>query len=95
MVLNELKQLPPKALANLQLSTSEDLAVFLKDRLRYVPASRFGHRDQHNCTLQTSRFDGSGDQHIGVDNKAKRQHYRLVLRERVVLMIWSIWPAVN
>src|SRR5260370_5933488 len=94
-VLDELQQLLPKALANVQFRAGEDVAVFFQDEWGDVPARRFRHGEQEDGALQPSRFEGSGHQHVCVNDKTEGKHHRFRFWEREILMIRSIWRPVK
>lgn len=95
VVLDKLKKLLPKALANMQFRACQHFGVFLKDSTGNVEARRPGKSQQNNCALQPGGSDGSGNQYIRIDYQTERDHYRFGFREREALMIWSIWREVS
>jgi hypothetical protein len=56
MVLYELEELLPKALANLQFWSGQHLTLFLHDWQGDIPSRRLGHGKQHDSALQTCRL---------------------------------------
>jgi hypothetical protein len=94
-ILDDLQQSLPRTLPDPQFRTAEYFAVFVQDRSRDIKSRRFGNREQEDRALESSRLNGGGNQHICVDYKAKRKHYRFGFRNREALMILSIWRDVN
>jgi hypothetical protein len=75
-VSDELQQLMSKTFANSEFRAGKHLAILRKDGLRDVQSSWFVNRKYQHSALQSGRFNGSGDQHIGVDDKTEGKHYR-------------------
>jgi hypothetical protein len=67
MVLDNLQDLLPKTLANVQLWPSQYFSIFLKDWAGNVETNRPSESKQKNRALQPGGFDGSGDQYIRID----------------------------
>jgi hypothetical protein len=76
---DELQQLPPKALPNMQFRSGEHLTVLFQYGPGDIPSRRLRHGKQQHGALQSGRLDGSGNQHICVDDKAEGKHYRFGL----------------
>jgi len=71
---DHLQQLPLQAFANLQLAASENITIFLQDRRRNIETGRLGQGNQEHRSLQSCRFDCSGDENVSIDDKVQRKH---------------------
>jgi len=64
VVFDELQQLQPKTLSDLELGTRKHLAVFLKDGMRDIQAGRVRNGNQENSALQPGGLYCSRNQNI-------------------------------
>jgi len=70
-VLDKLQELLPKALANLQFRAGKHLAVFIQNGTGDIPAGRFGNGKEEDRALQSCGLEGSGNQHIRVNDQTE------------------------
>ena len=95
MAPNELQDLLTQALADLQFRAREHFAVFGNDGLGNLEPSRFGDRQNEDSTLEAVWFQSRRDHDVRVDDQPERDHPRLDLAARAVLMTWSICREVS
>jgi hypothetical protein len=108
-VFEELEQLQLKAAADAEFRTRQHGAVFREDGRREVEARGLSDGEEQDGTLQTVGLEGGGNDDVGIENQAKREHdladpwcYDFELRfadfrfrARAFLMMRSIWRELR
>jgi hypothetical protein len=80
MVLYELEELLPKAPADFEFQARENLTVFRENGFGDIQSGRFDNRKQEHGALKSVRFQGRGDEDIGIDDEAERDHLSSTVR---------------
>ena len=77
MVLDEIEELLPEALADFQLRAREHFPVFRNNGVGNVQPGRFGDRKQEDGALESVRLERRRDDDVGIDHQPERDHPRL------------------
>src|SRR5258708_5831385 len=90
MVLDQIEELLPEALADFEFRPRKHFLVFREDGGGNVQPGGLGDRKKEDSTLEPVRFQGSRDDDVGINDEPKRDHPRFGFCARVALTTWSI-----
>jgi hypothetical protein len=71
---DELKELNSEAFADPEFGTREHGPIFKKNRCGDKKASRFGEGKDEDSALEAVGFESRGNDYVGVEDQAKREH---------------------